>query len=61
MAGSRGLKVCRKHFAVFPSFSSGEDVYTAPNVYSTVSGVPPREVPSRAIGLGEVALRSRAR
>ena len=31
---------------------------TAPNVYNTQSGVPPREVPFRAIELGEVALRS---
>ena len=30
---------------------------TAPNVYNTVSGVAPREVPFRSIDLGEVALR----
>ena len=34
---------------------------TAPNVYNTQSGVPPREATFRAIDLGEVALRSRAR
>ena len=31
---------------------------TAPNVYTTVSGVAPREAPFRSIDLGEVALRS---
>ena len=30
---------------------------TAPHLYNTQSGVPPREAPFRAIDLGEVALR----
>ena len=37
--------------------SSSSIIHTAPNVYNTVSGVPPREEPFRAIDLGEVSLR----
>ena len=33
------------------------DCSTAPHLYNTQSGVPPREAPFRAIDLGEVALR----
>ena len=47
----------RRAAPLFRARLSGYNKLTAPNVYNTVSGVPPREVPFRAIDLGEVALR----
>ena len=49
-----GASAESSQWAVGPSLNQ---LITAPNVYNTVSGVAPREVPFRAIDLGEVALR----
>ena len=48
---------CTFTYSVEVFQGAGLQYCTAPHLYNTQSGVPPREAPFRAIDLGEVALR----